>query len=337
MDLNYTDEQQLLIPSVRSMVTRYRDPPPDCRRSYSYYAWDLDAELESAGFLDAATMAGMGPLEAVLVIEEVCGATGAVEVGASTLVRPHLAYDLPRPIALISDVRKAQRFLQQARSALVLVGDEVAVLDMSEHAVEAVESIFAYPYGRFVSPPDLSNAPRLAAGSAEKMLQWWRVSIAAECAGLMRQAVDFTVQYVKERHVFGHPLGTFQAIQHRLAQCHQVAVGLNYITMKAAWSGSPVDANMACCYAQQHSQKLVFDLHQFNGGMGVTNEHKLHFWTYRIRALQGEAGGQKASAKAAASQCWIESPIAPQDERLRAIRRQDSVSSARVKQKINSL
>jgi Acyl-CoA dehydrogenase, C-terminal domain len=330
MDLTYTDEQRLLIASVRGMAARYRDPPLGERRSYSFYAASFDSELEGAGFFDAASTPGMGLLEAVLVTEEVSGATGAVEVGASALVRPNLMPDLARPIALVSDVRKAVRFLPQARSALVLVNDEVAVLNMSEHPTAAVDSIFAYPYGRFVRSPDLSRAPRLAGDAARKLLQWWRVSIAAECAGLMRNAVDFTVQYVKERQVFGHPLGAFQAIQHRLAQCHQIAVGLHYITMRAAWTASPNDANLAACYAQQHSQKLVFDLHQFNGGMGVTNEHKLHFWTYRIRALQGEAGGQDGSAKAVARAAWIDLNPLPEDERLRAIRRQDSVSSAAV-------
>jgi Acyl-CoA dehydrogenase, C-terminal domain len=327
MDLTYTDEQRLLIASVRGMASRYRDPPVEERRSYSYYAKSFDSELESSGFLDAASTPGMGLLEAVLVTEEVSGATGAVEVGASALVRPNLVPDLPRPIALVSDVRKAVRFLPQARSALVLSNGAVVVLDMSEHPVIPVDSIFAYPYGRFAHPPDLTRAPKLENDAAGKLLQWWRVSLAAECAGLMRNAVDFTVQYVKERQVFGHALGAFQAIQHRLAQCHQVAVGLHYITMRAAWTASPIDANFAACYAQQHSQKLVFDLHQFNGGMGVTNEHKLHFWTYRIRALQGEGGGQSASAAAIARASWFERHPPPEDERLRAIRSQDSVSS----------
>jgi alkylation response protein AidB-like acyl-CoA dehydrogenase len=321
MDLSYSEEQQLLISTVRSMAARYRDPPLAHRRSHSYYAADFAAELESTGYLDAATTPGMGPLEAVLVIEEACAATGAVEVGASTLVGPHLSPNLPRPIALVSDISKAQRFLKQARTALVHLGDDVVVLDMKQHEVEAVESVFAYPYARFVNSPDLARAPRLGGDSAKRMMQWWRVSISAECSGLMRSAVDFTVEYVKERHVFGHPLGEFQAIQHRLAQCQQVVVGLHYITMKAAWSKSPLDADIAASYAQQHVNKLIFDLHQFNGAMGVTNEHKLHFWTYRFRALQSEAEGQNGSAKAIARASWIDSTPQIQDERLRGIRR----------------
>ena len=56
------------------------------------------------------------------------------------------------------------------------------------------------------------------------------------------------------------------------------------------------DADVAACYAQQHVKKLVVDLHQFSGAMGVTNEFALHLWTYRLRALQSEGGGMVESA-----------------------------------------
>jgi alkylation response protein AidB-like acyl-CoA dehydrogenase len=134
--------------------------------------------------------------------------------------------------------------------------------------------------------------------------QWWRVSIAAEASGLMRSAVDFTVDYVKQRMMFGHPLGQFQAVQHRLAQCHQIACCVQYMTYKAAWSKAPFDATLAATYALAHLAKVWFDLHQFNGAMGITNEHKLHFWTYRLRALQSEMGGANDCALEAADMLW---------------------------------
>ena len=93
-------------------------------------------------------------------------------------------------------------------------------------------------------------------------------------------------------------------MQHRLAQCHQIARGIRFLALRAAFSGSPLDADLAAAYAQEHVHKLVFDLHQFNGGMGVTNEHELHFWTYRLRALQAEVGGTDKAALAIADQLW---------------------------------
>jgi alkylation response protein AidB-like acyl-CoA dehydrogenase len=104
------------------------------------------------------------------------------------------------------------------------------------------------------------------------------------------------LNHVKQRHVFGHPVAAFQSVQHRMVQCHMVATALYYLALRAAWSGEAYDADVAACYAQQHVKKLVVDLHQFTGAMGVTHEFALHLWTYRLRALQTEAGGMVEAA-----------------------------------------
>jgi alkylation response protein AidB-like acyl-CoA dehydrogenase len=122
------------------------------------------------------------------------------------------------------------------------------------------------------------------------------VALSAESAGAAQTAVAFTLNHVKQRHVFGHPIAAFQSVQHRMVQCHMVATALYYLALRAAWSGKVYDADVAACYAQQHVKKLVVDLHQFTGAMGVTNEFALHLWTYRLRALQTEAGGMVESA-----------------------------------------
>jgi hypothetical protein len=93
-------------------------------------------------------------------------------------------------------------------------------------------------------------------------------------------------------------------VQHRLAQCHQIVRALRYNALHAAWTGEPVRADLAWTYAQTHIQKLVFDLHQFNGAIGLTTEYKLHYWTFRLRALQPEAGGGDAAALAVADKLW---------------------------------
>jgi hypothetical protein len=74
------------------------------------------------------------------------------------------------------------------------------------------------------------------------------------------------------------------------------ATALQYLSLRAAWSGEAYDADVAACYAQQQVKKFLVDLHQFAGAMGVTNEFLLHFWTYRLRALQSEAGGMVEAA-----------------------------------------
>ncbi len=306
MDYQLNEDQNALVDSLNSILQRYRDPAQDDRLSYSYFQADLRQTLEEGGFFDAAE--AMGTLEAALVAIECARIPGVVEAAASTLVAPHLVpgETLPGPIALVAsrDLGKAIRNLPIAKTLIVDTGDDVVVLAVDPAGVEEVKTIFAYPYGTLTTPPDLASGRRLGAAARAKLLLWWRLALAADMAGSAQAAVAFTSDYVKERHVFGKPLGALQAVQHRLAQCYQISRAMYYLCLRAAWGADPQLADVAINYAQQHIHKLVFDLHQFNGGMGVTCEHKLHFWTYRLRALQAESGTVDDTALAIADRAW---------------------------------
>lgn len=304
MDFELDDDQQALVGSLQSIRQRYAELPIAHKRDRSYFAADLQQLLRDGGYLDAARE--IGGLEAALVVTEIAQSPCVVETGASALVVPHIPeIDVAGPFALIAgDVMRAQRFLPVARHALIDSGDGVLLVEVEPDDVETVDTIFAYPYGRFRTKPSHGEARHLGRGARSALRHWWRVALAAEIAGAAQAAGAFTVAYVKERHVFGRAVGSFQAVQHRLAQCHQIARGIRFLALRAAWSGSVHDADLAAAYAQEHVSKLVFDLHQFNGGMGVTNEHELHFWTYRLRALQAEMGGAERAALDIADHLW---------------------------------
>src|SRR2546423_15640144 len=53
----------------------------------------------------------------------------------------------------------------------------------------------------------------------------WLALSASWCAGLARAVFDLGLTYVKERHQFGVPIGSFQTIQHRLADIHTAVTG----------------------------------------------------------------------------------------------------------------
>ena len=307
MDLEFTADQTALLEGVQAIVQNHLAPPAEHRRGRFHYSEPFESDLVRNGFLDAIRTPGMGALEAVLVIEEVSRSASIVEVGASALVAPSLLNDvLRRPIVLASgDLSKPQRYLPLAKSMIYDAGESVLVFDVDPENVERIDSIYAYPIGRFRQVPALSAGRKIGGPELVRKLRlWWRVAIAAECAGSMRSAVDFVVEYTKQRKLFNTTLASYQAVQHRLAHAHRVARGVRFLVLKAAWSCDPFDADQAACFAQQYISPLVFDLHQFNGGMGVTNENLLHFWTYRLRALQPEAGGANAAALATADEIW---------------------------------
>ena len=272
MNLEFTADQTALLESVQAIVQDHFAPPTEARRGSFHYSDALESDLVVNGFLDAIRVPGMGALEAALVIEEVSRSASIVEVGASALVAPSIMSDvLPRPIALASgDLSKPQRYLPIAKTLIYDGGDSVVVFDVDPENVETLESIYAYPIGRFRQLPNLSEGRKIGgADMACKLRQWWRVAIAAECAGSMASAVDFVVEYTKERKLFNTTVASFQAVQHRLAHAHRVARGVRFLVLKAAWSGEAFDADQAACFAQQYISPMVFDLHQFNGGMGV--------------------------------------------------------------------
>lgn len=306
MDYSLNEDQTALVSAVQAIVRDRAELPQAARLSFHYFDAELQQLLSDGGFLDAGREMGM--LEAALVAFEVARIPAVVEVAASALVAPAVLVgeQLPGPVAIVAadQLGKAHRNLSVARTALLISDDDVVVVPVSEGDVEAVDTIYGYPYGRFTATPNLAACRRLGTAAAQAARQWWRVAIAVEMAGAAQSAVDFTIDYVKERQVFGRAVGSFQAVQHRLVQCHQIARGIYFLALRAAWSGTAQDANLAACYAQQHVQKLMFDLHQFNGAMGVTTEHLLHFWTYRLRALQAEAGGSYGAALDIAEEYW---------------------------------
>lgn len=302
MEMELNGDQQMLVDAVRALGTPWRDMPPGHERDYSHFAADLQDALAAGGFLRAGIDIGM--LEAALVVMEISQLPVVTSVGASALVAPALLGEvLDGPVALLSgDLAKAQRLLPVARHGLADRDGQAVLIDLSGVAAAPVESILAYPYGRFAAAPDMASARPV--GDAARLRLWHRVAIAVECAGAAQAAVAVTVRHVKDRMVFGRPVGSFQAVQHRLAQCHQIACAMRMLALHAAWSGEAIAADIAATYAQDHVGKLAFDLHQFNGGMGVTAEHKLHFFTYRLRALQAELGGADAAAISVFDALW---------------------------------
>lgn len=310
MDFELNQDQRALVDAVDQIVAEHLEPPREGNVSavvHQHYDEALDRELGEAGFYAAAREESYGPLGAALVVESVARAPSVVEISASAVVAPQLlAEDLPRPIAIARqmDLALPIRFLDRARTLIVDCGDEAAIVEVKPGDVRPAPGMYAYPFGRFNRAPDLAKARRLGKGSGATLRLWWRVALAAEAGSVMAQAIRFTTDYVKNRRQFGRPIGSYQAVQHRLAVDIQIAEGTQWLARRAAWSGAEADASVAALHAQDGIPPIVFDCHQFNGALGMTLEHPLHFWTFRLRALQGELGGNVAQAASVAAAVW---------------------------------
>lgn len=140
--------------------------------------------------------------------------------------------------------------------------------------------------------------------SAEAVKIRWRTGLAAEAAGLLAAALESTSGYVTDRKQFGRSIATFQAVRHRLAEVQVRTNGVYWLALRAAGTLDAGDAALAALHAQESARAAVYDFHQFLGSMGMTLEHPLHLWTYRLKALIGELGGRGVQGTAAADAIW---------------------------------
>ncbi|HVW31162.1 MAG TPA: acyl-CoA dehydrogenase family protein [Acidimicrobiia bacterium] len=130
---------------------------------------------------------------------------------------------------------------------------------------------------------------------------------AAVLCGLAAHLVETTAAYVKERHQFGVPVGSFQAVKHHLADALIALEHARPAVYCAAWSlatGQPTstrDAAFAKVYANEAAGLAARVALQCHGAIGYTFEHDLHLWLKRVWSLQRAWGDTPAHRAAVAA------------------------------------
>lgn len=299
MDFTLTDDQAAVADAVERLARQFDSKPTDFD-GFALYSAELEQELENGQYFDIAAFPEMGPLTAALAVERLARSPYTVEAALSMLVRTQLGEDLPRPFAVVENGRPG-RFVHGAKTLLVIDGETLRLVHPAEGDTRAVESIYAYPMGELLGSP---SGRELSSDEAETARTWLRVACAAEIAGLMQASIDATVEHLGVRKQFGRPLGTFQALRHRMAECAVLVGGVKRLALRAAWSGDAGDAALAALHAQDSANRLNYDVHQMMGAMGMTLEMPLHLWTYRMKALLSELGGRGGQAEAVARYCF---------------------------------
>lgn len=108
------------------------------------------------------------------------------------------------------------------------------------------------------------------------------VALAAECVGIISRVVEISVEYATVREQYGRPIGSFQAVAHRLADAFVEGESARSLTYWAAWSvneGMPdatLAASSAKAFAGEAAVRAVQSAIQVHGGVGFTWEHPLH-------------------------------------------------------------
>jgi alkylation response protein AidB-like acyl-CoA dehydrogenase len=304
MQLSLSEDQTQILDFIDSLTRPYASVPLH-DISFALTSDDLDRELVEGGFFDVMAMEDLGPVTAALVIEKLARLPFAVEAGASAMVRPLLDPELPRPLCLVEEdqLRKPVRFLKPGATVVVVGPGGVRSFTATEAHIRDAgdEVLYAYPVAYLTGLPDDMRAYDIA---PDALRTQWRAAFAAEAAGLLAAALQSVTTYVSERKQFGRPIATFQALRHRLAEIQVATNGVYWLAMRAAGTGDAGDAALAALHAQEAAKRAGYDFHQFLGAMGMTLEHPLHLWTYRLKLLTAELGGRGAQAVAAADAIW---------------------------------
>jgi alkylation response protein AidB-like acyl-CoA dehydrogenase len=157
-----------------------------------------------------------------------------------------------------------------------------------------------------VVPDDAVLAAPGAPGVEEQIERAWQeatVAVALSTIGACRKIFEDTLQYAKDRVQYDKPIGSFQAIKHRLANMYlslERATALCYFAALTIAEDDPRRAEAAAlakAAAGDCQRLLALDGLQLHGGIGYTWEHDLHFWLKRAKIgeyLLGTATTQRA-------------------------------------------
>lgn len=263
----------------------------------------LDRALAEGGFLDVGFDPDLGIGTAAIVVERLARLPQATEAAASAILRPALGLDGPGPVCLVEagQLHRPVRFLVPG-ATVVVVGETVTSFVAGESDLRPQpEALYGYPVATLLALPDQRAAHAL---SGDECLTLWRIALAAEASGLLAAALAAVCAHLTERQQFGRPLATFQALRHRLAEAQVRTNGVYWLAMQAAHTQDAGDAALAAFHAQESARAVVYDFHQLMGAMGMTLEHPLHLWTYRLKLLIGELAGRGGNALAAAEALW---------------------------------
>lgn len=193
----------------------------------------------------------------------------------------------------------ALRFVEAADSCthLLVAVDRATlglfVLDAPEVAITPTRAMGAWSFHEV----RLNSAPvtviALDDGALDDLLLKGKLALLARSHGAARRAFELATDYARERHQFGQPIGKFQAIQHKLANCLIDLEGVRLILNHAAMlhdhgnSDWRYFANCAVVFASDALRRVSLETHHTFGAIGYADEHEapLHFKRVHLDAI----------------------------------------------------
>jgi hypothetical protein len=287
MDFSLSPDQQLLRETARKLMER--ECPPSLVRTHiddpSAYEplWRHLSEYTALGFGDAS--------DCCLFLAETGYAAAPGPFLATVLYGALTGTDGTGTVAFVDD--PAQPFALEADRVEHIVcigpGPTLTVVASTDVQLRFIETV---DFSRRLFTVD--DVPPGGTHVDPAVLDAWRdraaACIAAETVGTARRIFDMSLAYAKERIQFDVPIGSFQAIQHKLADMSLV---LERATAAVHYAAMTIDAgdgerakacHVAKAAAGEAARRILKDGAQIHGGIGYTWEHDLHLYLRRATA-----------------------------------------------------
>lgn len=245
--------------------------------------------LLDAGYADVARLAS-GEATAALCVSLAASPYRDVTTAA---VDADIVGKRPASVSLENE-RVSGRFTGVAGALgadLFVVPGEDGLVAVVEAERARVEPVVSLDVTRPLATVTFDRAPAvvLDGGSVPEALLFTAGLLASEQVGVAEWCLTTTVAYLKERRQFARPVGSFQALKHRLADLWLEVAGARAAARNAADQlASGADSRVAVAVAAAHcgevAVRVAEEALQLHGGIGMTWEHPVHLYLKRAKA-----------------------------------------------------
>ncbi|QWF24452.1 acyl-CoA/acyl-ACP dehydrogenase [Nocardioides sp. LMS-CY] len=322
MDFALSEEQQELAATVRSLLDKRADARVE---RYDEALWSTLCEQIGVAALNVPEEHdgfGASLFESAVVLEELGRSLAPTPLLSSLVTSEALlagadddaqARLLPRiaagEVAAYAEGPEAVDVLDGDLAAVLVVATDDGLFELDPARAERTWTPSMDQTIRLATVrADLAAATRIGDGRAarERARQVGAVGCAALAAGLAARALEMTVSYSRERVQFGRPIGSFQALKHRMADMLVLAE----MSRSAAWAAAYAVAthaddadqlaHVAKSYCTDALSRIAGETVQLHGGIAITWEHDAHLVFKRAHALGQLFGSAEEHRRAVA-------------------------------------
>ena len=289
-----SEERELLRQTVAALVDRHAGPEAVRRAMDSEHGYDEALWTMLCDQVGAA---------ALVVPEEIGGAGGELadaaavleELGRGLVPTPLLGTTLAELALLAAEEPDADTLEQLGAGAVIgtvvfdrdyVINGDVAdvVLAVDDARIARWTDVTAEPVHTMDPTRRLARLTPGAAtviGPDPGIADTAAILLAAEQIGAADRCLALTVEYTKQRVQFGRPIGSFQALKHRMADLYVAVQSARAVVGDAVAHPTPTSAALARLAASETFCTVAGEAIQLHGGIAITWEHDMHLYFKR--------------------------------------------------------